>query len=312
VPFDGSNYVLTPAMKYLVFQLEVGAEGTPHYQGFAVYQNPASQSSVQSFFQGARVSPQGYEWEEREGKWVKLRGATPSKARAYCMKEDTRVAGPWELGVWAEPAQGKRTDLKDFMEDVKLGKRAHDLIEDHPEVAAKYPGFFSLYCNKHRKVEPMENVEVRPWQQWTLDLIKTNPDDRSVYWFYDEKGGSGKTFLTKYISYLYPNEMFLCNGGKAADICFAYNGEKVVIFNYARDHADYVGYGPIEQLKDGIFFSSKYQSMMKRFDPPHVLIFANFLLDRSKISKDRVHVVTFEENQITYLPPFSLIKQVLQ
>jgi len=275
-----------------------------------MYHNPASQSSVQSFFAGARVSPQGYEWEN--GKWVKIKGTSVGKARAYCMKEDTRTAGPWELGLWHEPAQGKRSDLREFMDGVKSGKRHSDLIEEHPEVAAKYPGFFSLYCNKHRKIDPMLNVVVRPWQQWTLDLIKNAPDDRSIYWFFDQKGGSGKTFLTKYITYLHENEVFLCNGGKAADICFAYNGEKVVIFNYARDHADYVGYGPIEQLKDGIFFSSKYQSMMKRFNPPHVLIFANFMLDKTKMSQDRIHVISFEENQVTYQPPFSLIKQVLQ
>jgi len=295
----------------MVFQLEKGEhEGTDHYQGLILYNNPASQQAVQTFLPGAHVSPQGMEW--KEGKWVKMRGASMQKARAYCMKEDTRIDGPWELGTWTEPAQGKRNDLRDFMEGVKSGKRHGDLIEDHPEVAAKYPGFFSLYCNKHRKMEPMENVNVRPWQQWTLDLIKINPDDRSIYWFFDKKGGSGKTFLTKYITNLYPDEIFLCNGGKASDICFAYNGERVVIFNYARDHAEYVGYGPIEQLKDGIFFSSKYQSMMKRFNPPHVLIFANFLLDKDKMSEDRIHIITFEDDKVYYQPPFSLIKQVLQ
>lgn len=91
-------------------------------------------------------------------------------------------------------------------------------------------------------------------------------------------------------------QAFYCNGGKATDLCHAYNGQPICIFDYVRDAKEYVGYGVIEQLKNGILFSPKYESGLKRFDIPHVFIFANFLLEDGKFSADRIKL--YELNSI--------------
>lgn len=57
--------------------------------------------------------------------------------------------------------------------------------------------------------------------------------------------------------------------------------------------AEYVSYSALEELKDGIFFSGKYESSMVMTNNLHIFVFANFEPDRSKLSKDRweIHYV---------------------
>lgn len=58
----------------------------------------------------------------------------------------------------------------------------------------------------------------------------------------------------------------------------------------ARDSHDYVNYGALEQLKNGLLFNTKYASGMRQFETPHVVVMSNFMWDESKMSHDRVKV----------------------
>lgn len=82
-------------------------------------------------------------------------------------------------------------------------------------------------------------------------------------------------------------DAFYCTGGKHTDVFHAYGGQSIAIFDFPRDSEEFVCYGVIEALKNGIFFSPKYTSEVKRFDIPHVLIFSNFLPSFDKFSEDR-------------------------
>lgn len=87
--------------------------------------------------------------------------------------------------------------------------------------------------------------------------------------------------------------------GKASDIKAAIVAMAVkptiVIFGLPRSMEDYVSYEAIESVKDGIFFSGKYESGMCLFKPPHILIFANFMPDESKLSSDRWRITRLGE-----------------
>ena len=61
------------------------------------------------------------------------------------------------------------------------------------------------------------NKPLQTWQKELLEIIKAEPDDRTIHWFYDKIGGSGKTTLAKHICINY-NAIYL--SGKAADMKF--------------------------------------------------------------------------------------------
>jgi len=116
-------------MKYLVYQLEVGENGTPHYQGFVQFKHAVAFTTAKNCIgQNAHME----------------QAAAPVKARDYAMKEDTRQDGPWEHGTWILPAQGKRSDLQDAVELVKT-KGLKRVAEDMPAVFVRnYRGLQAL------------------------------------------------------------------------------------------------------------------------------------------------------------------------
>jgi hypothetical protein len=125
-----------------------------------------------------------------------------------------------------------------------------------------------------------------------MNLMEGESDDRSIHWLWDAKGKIGKTTIAKHLC-LKDDEIIYVNG-KAADIksCIAKRLEagkdlRGVIFGIPRTAQDYVSYAALEEIKDGICFSGKYESEMLMFNPPHIVVLANFPPDQSKLSMDR-------------------------
>lgn len=131
----------------------------------------------------------------------------------------------------------------------------------------------------------------KDWQQKIIDDCKKTPDDRKIHWIYDAEGGKGKTALCKHLCLKYDAIMV---GGKANDVKYAIaerikekKSVDIVLVNITRSLEQYVSYESIEAVKDGIFFSGKYESGMCIFNSPHLYVFANFLPDLTKLSMDR-------------------------
>lgn len=145
---------------------------------------------------------------------------------------------------------------------------------------------------------PKVITTLRPWQAEVVKIVQSEPDDRSIYWFWDAKGGSGKTQLAKYLCVKFDT---IYVSGKAADIKFAitkylenHDSLKCVIYDITRSQEAFLSYQAIEECKNGIFFSGKYESEQVIFDPPHVIIFANFAPDMEKLSSDRWHITCLD------------------
>jgi hypothetical protein len=141
------------------------------------------------------------------------------------------------------------------------------------------------------------------WQLKLLDVVATEPDDRKVYWIYSREGRTGKSTFCKYLLYHY-NAIFI-DEGKKADIMFClFKGDienkNLVVFDIPRDNMDDMGnvivsYKSIESIKNGMIFSSKFESGFKLFNPPHVFVFSNGLPDYTKLSMDRWKVIHIDE-----------------
>lgn len=170
------------------------------------------------------------------------------------------------------------------------------------------------YCSKENKImstfpipratrllSKYDDVKWKDWQQRVIDIIDAKICPRTIHWLYDKKGNVGKSFLCKY---LYLKYDAIIGGGKSNDIFNQVNGwiEKhpdkdptLVILDIPRTSMDYVNYGCIEKLKDGLFYSGKYEGGVCCFDIPHVIIFSNEEPNYDAVSKDRWNVINISD-----------------
>jgi len=126
------------------------------------------------------------------------------------------------------------------------------------------------------------------WQNEILAMITKVPPIREIYWYWEEDGGVGKTTFAKHLCL---KHKALYVGGKACDVKFAIASmpvkPNIIIWDIPRSLEMFVSYQGIEEVKNGIFFNSKYESGMCMMNIPHLIIFANFLPDLNKLSLDR-------------------------
>jgi len=137
----------------------------------------------------------------------------------------------------------------------------------------------------------------KPWQIDILEILKLEPDDRLVYWFWSEKGNIGKSQFCKYL--VAKHECVFIDEGKKADIMMTImnadmDTKNCVIFDIPRDNGNHVSYKSIESIKNGMIFSSKYESGYKLFNSPHVIVFANEAPQEEKLSNDRWRIFNID------------------
>lgn len=124
----------------IYFQLEEGTDGkTPHYQGLVQFRNPIGLAGARKVF------PRGH-LEQRKG--------TFQQAKEYCGKDETRVAGPWEVpDGWTSDIgnQGKRSDLDRIAELVSAGK-------SYPEIFGELGGAAIRYASHIEKARGLLDV----------------------------------------------------------------------------------------------------------------------------------------------------------
>jgi len=133
------------------------------------------------------------------------------------------------------------------------------------------------------------------WQSDIINLITESPNDRTIYWFWEESGCSGKTAIAKYIA---ANYNAICVSGKSENcknaILQYFNLKKyypdIIIYNVPRSNHEFINYEGMESIKDGFFYCGKYEGGMALFNSPHVIVFANDKPDYDKLSSDRWHV----------------------
>ena len=141
--------------------------------------------------------------------------------------------------------------------------------------------------------------ELKPWQKEIWELLDSDPDDRTIHWFYEEKGNTGKTALCRKICYE-KNALYV--SGKANDMKYAIVEQKhkkgttpdIVLLDIPRAKTGYISYSGIEEIKNGIFFSPKYESGMVIYPHPHVVVFSNEPPIEEMLSKDRWNIIKIE------------------
>ena len=266
---------------YAVVGKEVGQEGTPHLQGYLRFKSARTLNATHKRLSKTCGVPVH----------VEVAGGTWEDSLKYCSKEGDFV----EWGKQPK-GSGSRTDIANFLQEVKQGKSDLELADSHPKEWARYYKAASklrkemkLAKGKEETKKALEGIPLRPWQQRVVNHLDQQ-NDRKVYWVYDAHGGWGKSWLASWLEI--NKNAFVVTNGKTADIAHAFDYQEYVVFDFARTREEYVNYEVIEAFKNGRLFSPKYDSQVKRFKPCKVVIFANWLPDRSALSADRWDILT--------------------
>jgi len=145
----------------------------------------------------------------------------------------------------------------------------------------------------------------RPWQLEILDLLKNQPDDRTINWYWDSVGSAGKSAFTKYLC---AKKDALVVSGKSNDCKYAIVSYRetqkkyptIIIFDIPRTNIDYLNYEAIESIKNGCFFSGKYECSQVIMNCPHIIVFANTPPILYKLSLDRWNIkeITYSQSEL--------------
>jgi len=113
----------------------------------------------------------------------------------YCKKGD-QTETEWTADGKHDLHHGDNADFWDHGEFVPDGHRS-----DHTETIARHLNYFEELraAKKPTPTPPKEMPTLHPWQSDLLETLFQEPDDRTIHWFYDPVGGSGKSFITKIV-----------------------------------------------------------------------------------------------------------------
>lgn len=266
-------------IRYLVSGRENGQSGTPHLQGFVAFDSRRSLIQVKAVL-GARLH-------------LEIARGSNEEASNYCKKDGEFV----EYGS-LPPSPGHRSDWDRYREWVEtLGR-----VPTDREIAREFTSLFARYSEKCRVIAKFllpvprvlpDGATLRDWQLGLRDrLIEPCTDDRTILFYVDTEGNTGKSWFCSYMLEKYPERTQTLGVGKVVDIAYMIDEDKdIVLIDCERSASEYLQYRVLEQMKNRRVCSTKYAGQMKILSKlPHVVVFMNEQPDMSKLSTDRYEI----------------------
>lgn len=247
---------------------------------------------------------------------VTARGNTSPRSRKwcftfhnYCSEDVTNVTKSFQLNGWKYIFSeelgdlGETPHLQGYIESnnairfdtlKKLLPKCHleksrGSRNDNVKYITKEKGRFYTNIELPYQEELCEIItDFNDWQKNVIDTLKTKPENRIIYWIFDETGGKGKTQLCRY---LFRNKQIMwIRTAKSNDIKHILSENKNcrdIIFDLPRSD-NKIDYGLLEELKDGLLFSGKYEGLIKEIAIPHIFVMSNEKPKLTKMSNGRI------------------------
>lgn len=152
---------------------------------------------------------------------------------------------------------------------------------------------------KKERLEPFKRTkskfdEIKPRED-IMEIISKEPDNRTINWIWSREGGVGKTSTAAYLEQNY--EGVCVANGKGADVKMSVINHlekenlNILIINVPRQAEGYVNYGMLEEIKDGLIYSGKYEGGFANIEHPHIIVLANFEPEQMMMSEDRWNIL---------------------
>jgi len=256
-----------------IFEEEICPETKrPHLQGWINHVNPVSFSAFIKKWKGIHVKEQYAKAKDYHN-------------IGYCSKDHFRCGNNLYTNLdikYVKECYDKYNAEQELKEKTKHKGKLQDILKQK-----------ALDLLSKKLEEPYE------WQKDILSLIEEEPNDRTIHWYWSSEGAKGKSTLANYIILKYNG---LSIPSKASD---AYHAiikaiteqdiePKIIIIDVPRSSLGYLNYQAIENIKNGLITSGKYEGGMVAYPPPHVIVFANEEPDKEKMSNDRWKIVCID------------------
>lgn len=219
--------------------------------------------------------------------------------KKYVFQEEMGECGTKHLqGSISLKVKARLTEMK------KINPKIHWEPTKNADAADAYACKAETRCGEvytHEKRKPFQRTvskfdEIVPREE-VIKLIEEEPDKRTIHWVWSAEGKLGKTSTAAYIEHNY--EGVCVANGKAADIknqivkVCEEDDLNVLIITIPRSARDYLGglYGVLEEVKDGLIYSGKYEGGFLNIEHPHVIVMCNFPPDETQMSEDRWNVI---------------------
>lgn len=132
-----------------------------------------------------------------------------------------------------------------------------------------------------------------------LDIVSVEPDNRTINWIWSEEGGVGKTSTVAWMEHNF-NGVCVANG-KGTDIKnsiiahLEHSPLEILVINVPRTNEAHVSYAAIEEIKDGLIYSGKYEGGFANIEHPHVIVISNFYPEKWRLSEDRWNIINLDK-----------------
>lgn len=134
-----------------IYQEEVGANGTPHFQGYIELKAPRRITSLQRI-------------PGLDGAHFEIRRGTRAEAIAYCQKkDDTYIDGPYTFGDLEAGGQGSRNDYAGLKKAIDKGATDKALWDEYPDL---YLRFSSVIPKIRMLTTPQRNFKTKVYVLW--------------------------------------------------------------------------------------------------------------------------------------------------
>lgn len=234
-----------------------------------------------------------------------------SAKRWIFQKEVGKVAGKlhWQGRVQLETKKRCTTLLRELSTSLSI---APERITIRPEADAV--GSFNYCCKEDTRVGgPWADSPIYlgkdltcmskplPWQTSVIDLVRSEPDDRSIYWICDPVGNNGKSKLCKWLRWKkLATRVPLGTATQIKTSVIEKGAARCYLVDLPRvrggDESRFALFSAIEDIKNGWVESSMYgKDAELMMEPPHVVVFSNEMPDFGMASVDRWRVYTLEK-----------------
>ncbi len=220
-------------------------------------------------------------------------------------KETCPTTGTLHIQGWIDFGKDKKARPS----TLKLPKQIHwAVMKGTPEENYKYcskDGDYTQWGTCIKATPFKMEIVLSKWMTNLVAILFQEPNCRSIYWIWEPIGKAGKTTFQKWYEMEHRGEVLILSG-KAHDMKNGIinfkeqNGcvPRTIMCNIPRSTEErFISWQGMEEIKDMLFYSGKYEGGMVNEKPPHFIMFANWEPETCHMSGDRWNIVRIPDGK---------------